>query len=98
MSVRVPADERQGNLPLCGGGYGLEVGPPRLDKVVQDLCPVIAGIPSDFAGRIHLDGHHLTDTPALDEDDQRPDATTLATTVLPPLDVCSHERIMAGHV
>lgn len=66
--------------------------------MTEDFCPVISGIPSDLTGRIHLNRHNLTDASALHEDNESSDSATLAAAFLPPIYICSNERIMARHI
>jgi len=75
------------------GRYRLEVCPPRLDKVVQDVRPVVPRVPGDFGWGVDLDGHDLADPSALDDDHSGPDSTVVSTPFLASLDIGNDKRI-----
>lgn len=78
--------------------YGLEISPPRLDEMGENICPIISAIPSDFAWRVDLHRHDLADGAALDKDDTRADTPILSTAIFTSLDISSHKRITTGDV
>jgi hypothetical protein len=65
---------------------------------MEDIFPVLARIPCDFAGGIDLDRHNLADLTALDDDDCCANATALAATVFASSDIFTHEGVAIGHI
>lgn len=82
-----------GHSPSGCGRYGLEVRAASIDKVLQDDAPVLPGVPRDFARGVHLDGHDLADSTALDDDDEGPNPPAVTAALFAALDIGDDERI-----
>ena len=61
--------------------------------MVEHGCPVVARIPGDLCRRVDLDGHHLRDAAALEDDDEGADAAALPAALFAALDVGDDEGV-----
>jgi len=84
--------------PSRGRRDRLEICTARIDKVCEDVRPVVPLVPRDLRGRIDLDWHHLADRAALNEYDRGADAACTSAALLATLDVCRDEWVARGDV
>jgi hypothetical protein len=82
--------------PSCGRRDRLKVRPARVDKVREDIGPVVPLVPRDLCGRVDFDRHHLAHCATLDQHDRGADATCASAALLTALNVCGHERVARG--
>jgi hypothetical protein len=81
------------NSPSWSCRDGFEVGSAALDEMREYLRPVVAGVPTDFSGWVHLNGHNLRGAAALDDDDECTDAAVLSAALFATLNVGDDKRI-----
>jgi len=84
--------------PSCGGRDGLEVGPARIDKVGEDLGPVVPLVPRDLRGGVDFDRHHLAHGSALDQYNRCADPARSSAAFFTTLDVCRYQWVVGGDV
>lgn len=64
----------------------------------DDLSPVVARVPGDFAGGVDFDGHDLADAATLDEDNGCANAPVATAALFPALNIGSNEGVSACDV
>ena len=72
---------------MWSSGDGFEVCTTAVNKMRQDIGPVIARIPCDSGWSVDLDGHHLGGETTLNNNNESADTPTLATPFLAAFNV-----------
>ena len=84
--------------PSGSSGYRLEVDAAIANIVLENIRPVVAHVPSNFARRVYFYGHDLTDLATLDDDYGCANTTTPAAAILAASDIFTNEGITISHI